>query len=396
MNSSLRLAYLTPLPPARTGIADYSLELLPALSRRADVMVFAEQGGALLELAGIPVLPLSDYPAARWQFDAAVYQMGNSAYHAAISQLLRRYPGIMVLHDFGLHQLWASQSLAVGRPVIYQREMGYALGANGLAQASAVAAGRQEPPHFEVALNDRFLRASLGVITHSHYAQRLVSERVPDQLTAVVSAPIGAAGAPSLRDRLELPAHACVFGSFGVVSHTKQLEAALVALAEARRENPDLYYLIVGEWQSRDVDVPALAARLGLGDAVRSTGFVPSLAEFLGWMSAVDVVINLRYPTVGETSAVALRALAAGRALVVYDHGWYSELPSDACLKLPPLDAAALAACLRMLALDPSVRAAIGQRGREYALAAHSPETAAAGYVDFVQRVLAHAGARVA
>ena len=152
--------------------------------------------------------------------------------------------------------------------------------------------------------------------------------------------------------------------------------------------------MIVGEWQAQDVDVPALAARLGLGDAVRSTGFVPRLDEFLGWMAAVDVVVNLRHPTVGETSAIALRALAAGRALVVYDQGWYSELPGDVCVKLPPLDASALRAAIEMLAGDPGAREALGERGRSYALTVHSPEAAARAYIAFAEKVVAGAGAR--
>ena len=149
---------------------------------------------------------------------------------------------------------------------------------------------------------------------------------------------------------------------------------------------------MAGEWQTRDVDVPALVERLGLGGAVKYTGYVTDLHEFLGWLAATDVVINLRYPTVGETSAIALRALAAGRALVVYDHGWYGELPSDACLKLPPLDQEALTQGMRRLAEDPGLRTSLGERARSYAREHHSLAAAAAAYVAFTERVLQGSG----
>ncbi len=395
MTHPLRLAYLTPLPPARSGIADYSLELLPHLAQLAEVTIYTEQFGHVWpELGGLNTRPLSEYPRRRWEHDLAVYQIGNSRYHAALGELMLRYPGVMVLHDFGLHQLGVSRSLESGRPAVYMREMGYALGPEGVAQAEQVLAWQEGPPHFDVPLNDRFLAASIGIITHSRYTEGLVRNRVPSAFTTVVPAPIRADAAPSLRDQLDAAVDACVFGSFGLVSGSKQLEAALVAFAEVRRERPDAIYLIVGEWHPDDLDVAALVARLGLTDAVRYTGFAPTLEQFLGWLAAVDVVVNLRYPTVGETSAVALRALAAGRALVVYDHGWYAELPSDTCLKLPPRDAEALVRGMVLLAHNPETRAELGERGQTYARRVHSPAAAAAAYVAFAQAVLSRVGER--
>ena len=48
-------------------------------------------------------------------------------------------------------------------------------------------------------------------------------------------------------------------------------------------------------------------------------------------MAACDVLVNLRYPTMGETSGSVIRALSLGKPLVVSDVGWFSELPDDAC-----------------------------------------------------------------
>ena len=48
----LRLDYVSPLPPVRSGIADYSVDLLPHLAARADVR--------LIHLTGQPVAPEVD------------------------------------------------------------------------------------------------------------------------------------------------------------------------------------------------------------------------------------------------------------------------------------------------------------------------------------------------
>jgi glycosyltransferase involved in cell wall biosynthesis len=389
-----RLAYFSPLPPARTGIADYSAELLPYLARLADVTLFSDEQSQFVDpgLAGVPVYPVGEYARHHWLYDLAIYQIGNSGYHEAIGRTLLRYPGVMVLHDYGLHQLWAGQTVAKGDAGRYAREMAYELGLSGIAWAADAVAGRRPLPHFEVPLNKRFVNTALGVIVHSRYVESLLLSRNPQERVAVVPAPIALGQAPTLRSQLGLSPDACLFGSFGVVSHTKQLEAALVAFRAVRANNPQCHYLIVGPWQAHDVDVPALVNQLGLQDAVRYTGHLGSLEEFLGWLAAVDIVVNLRYPTVGETSAVALRCLAAGRVLVVYDHGWYAELPGDTCLKLPPLDQEALNAALQRLAEDETLRTSLGQRGQSYVREHHSLQGAASAYLAFVEAVLASSG----
>ena len=52
-------------------------------------------------------------------------------------------------------------------------------------------------------------------------------------------------------------------------------------------------------------------------------------------LAATDVSVSLRYPTMGETSGVVVRALSLGRPLVVSDVGWFSELPDEVALKVP-------------------------------------------------------------
>ena len=52
-------------------------------------------------------------------------------------------------------------------------------------------------------------------------------------------------------------------------------------------------------------------------------------------MAACDVLVNLRYPTMGETSGSVIRALSLGKPLLVSDVGWFAELPDDVVLKVP-------------------------------------------------------------
>ncbi|MBE2225379.1 MAG: glycosyltransferase, partial [Anaerolineae bacterium] len=79
-----------------------------------------------------------------------------------------------------------------------------------------------------------------------------------------------------------------------------------------------------------------------------------------------------------------LRALAAGRALVVFDHGWYSELPDDSCIKIPLLDETALVSVMSQLAQHSHFRQQLGEYGRQYIKNEHLPNYVAKAYASFI------------
>ena len=391
MAQRLRIAYFSPLPPARTGIADYSRELLPHLARLTDITLFIDESAGVGETlaAQFPIYPTHAYARIRWDFDIALFQMGNSSLHGAMYDVLRRYPGVVVLHDYGLHHFISDQTIAHNRFAAYIREMGYALGPAGIELACQVRDGQRPLPFFEAPLNDRLLDLSLGVLVHSDYVrQQLLAQNLPAPVE-LVAAPIASYPAVSQRAQLGWPEDTVIFGSFGQVWHEKQIEAALRAFARLHEMLPQARYLIVGDWAEGGRDLPALIVETGLTDVVYCTGQVPDLVDFVSWIATADIVVNLRAPTVGETSATALRALAAGRPLIVYDHGWYAELPDEICLKVAPLDDEALFAAMLKLATDADARIAMGQRGREVATQVHAPARAAQTYVHFIQRILA-------
>lgn len=158
-----------------------------------------------------------------------------------------------------------------------------------------------------------------------------------------------------------------------------------------RENHPDAHFLLVGETRP-DVDLAALIAANELEDAVHHIGYVADLDEFVNWIHTADVVVNLRQPTVGETSAVALRAMAAARPLIVFDHGWYSELPEEAALKTPAGESEALRAAMERLAASADLRRSMGAAGLEYVRRNCLPQHVAGAYHDFLHNVLERAG----
>jgi hypothetical protein len=115
------------------------------------------------------------------------------------------------------------------------------------------------------------------------------------------------------------------------------------------------------------------------------------LAEFEARLAACDVAVNLRERTVGETSGSVCRAMAAGVPVVVSDVGWFAELPDDCVIKVGAGAGgdAQLRESLARLIADEGLRRRVGERARGYALAEHSIERSAEGYLSFIERVVA-------
>ena len=385
----LRLAYFSPLPPARSGIADYSIELLPALAAHVSPVLYTPDPGGVSPTVRrqYDVRPLAGYREERWQFDVTLYQMGNSKHHEPFYRLMSRYPGIMVLHDYVLHHFVAHRTVGRDDFAGFTREMGYVLGPDGVTEAWAIRRGLAEHQLSAQPLNRRAVALSLGLLVHSRYVQQQLQAAGAPCPVRRVPAPIALRQGKPRRADLQWPPDALILASLGQMTTAKQLERSLRAFARLRTKWPLARYLIVGE-ALPEVDLPRLLAELNVGDSVHTTGYVEALDEFVDWLATADVVLNLRHPTLGETSATALRALAAGRALVVNDAGWYAELPDDAVVKVPTQDDRALQQALETLAAQPERRRQLGERARAYAAAHHAPQKAAISYVAAIMDIM--------
>ena len=361
----MRVAWFSPMPPERSGIADYAALLLPALRERIPVEVVRR--GRRRPPRGT---------------DVAVYHVGNDPdAHGWIVDALRRAPGVVVLHDFVLHHLVAG--LTVGRRDGhgYLDAMERAHGVVGRLLAHGVL-DKRLPPLWETRPEDfplagEVTRHATGLIVHSRHVEERAREagfegpvwRVPHAAwPAPEAAPAELRGEP-------------LFGAFGHVNASKRVPQLLEAFARVRRAHPGARLLLVGA-TSPGFDLDRRLQRLGLDPAgVVREGWVPE-ERLWALMAACDVHVNLRAPTMGETSGTAIRALTLGKPLVVSDVGWFSELPGDVALKVPvdAHEADTLAAALELLARDAGVRVAMGAAALRLARGEHELGRAADVY----------------
>jgi glycosyltransferase involved in cell wall biosynthesis len=353
----MKVAYYSPLPPSRSGIADYSALLLPELEQRIEVVV-ARQGRFRRD------------PAA----DIRLYHVGNDAEaHGWIVEALRRRPGVVVLHDFVLHHLVVGLTFARGDAAGYLAAMEREEGLVGRLLAYAVLDNKL-PPLWETRPEDfplagEVLDHAAALIVHSHYVERRAREagyrgpivRIPHPAWPVPAIePANVEGDP-------------LYGCFGHLNESKRIAELLAAFGRLRERRPGARLLLVGSFAVR-------LARLELPDGVIRKEYVPE-DELWSLMAACDAIVSLRSPTMGETSGSAIRALSLGKPLVVSDVGWFSELPRDAVLKVPvdEREEDTLLAALEALA-DPGVCDSMGARARELIEREHRLDLVAEAY----------------
>ena len=172
-----------------------------------------------------------------------------------------------------------------------------------------------------------------------------------------------------------------VIGSFGHVNPAKRIPQLLRAFAKLRETFPRAKLVLAGAI-APGFELDRRIEGLGLEDAVVSEGYVDD-RRLWALMGACDVIVSLRAPTMGETSAAALQALALGKPLVVSDLGWFAELPGEVVRHVPvggpEIDV--LAAVLEELAGDEGARRALGEAAREYVRTDHELEHVAELYL---------------
>jgi len=390
----MKLAFFSPLPPNRSGIADYSAMLLPRLAAEAEVTVFLAPDAP--PPAGVPpnlvCRPADDYRPA--DFDLTLYQMGNSVHHTFVYRQLLQYPGITVLHEPCLHHFTAHITVGQGDFSAYVREMGYAYGPAGAALARAIGACRAKHPFHSLPLMERLVDSSRGVIVHSRHAGQIVEGSRPGVPLAVIAQPMPLGQAePADPAELGIPSGSPLVVIAGQVTPEKQIPTALRSFARFREQHPDAHLVIVGEIPPWYTAIDETKSELGLEMAVHQTGYLADLGDFERWIAAADLCVNLRSPTLGETSASLLRIMALGKPALVSDVGWYAELPGEVCCHVPltpagEVDQEALTAAMLELADDPVARHEMGSQARAYVDQHHRLEDCARAYLSFIRATL--------
>ena len=380
---TLKLLWGSPLPPTRSGIADYAAELLPHLARRAEVAVLEPPDWKPpADAAWLSDLQRFPWDVATPRGFVPLLHLGNNPYHLWIVRRLRRFGGVAVLHDTVLGHLLVEEAAADGEWKRFAEELVESHGTAG----SAIAAGRRwgysgrlDP--FLFPARAVYLRHASAVVVHTRLAESEVAASCPGlpvrRVPLAVAEP-AVGDRESWRGRLGVNDQELVLVHLGFLTPAKGLDVILHSLAALSLMGVGARLVVVGEGSEAGAFEAAVAAA-GLESRVRVWGYA-SEGELGGILAAADLGLVPRYPTAGETSATTLRFFAAGRPVAVAGYRQFLELPQEAAFRVAPGRAgvADLVRVVAALARDEQVRARAGAASRKaWAEGGHEPAEAA-------------------
>lgn len=294
-----RIAWLSPLPPARTGVADYTGLLLPAVAAQCVIDVFWDAGTGPVPdddvLRRFRVYPMADLERRMSGVGYAdvIYHLGNNGRHSAILDWALRVPGTAVLHEY---------ILAGAAPRIPNEKLLTALA-----------------------------RVSRRFLVHSRHTRGLLARAFPSLRIDVAQHPARVAleaPAPSSRSFTVVCA--------GLIQKHKRIHKVVEAFVRFARGRPAAELVLAGEAQppSYGEELLAVARNGGVEDRVTLTGWLDR-ETFDRRIATADVIANLRSPIGGEQSGQIARAAGKGVPLIVSDIDQFRELPDFVAHRVP-------------------------------------------------------------
>lgn len=359
------------MPPAKSGIADYSAALVEELRKILEVQVFS------CEDAGFD-------PA---RFDVALYQIGNNRDHGFCYQTALEHPGVVVIHEANLHHLIAELTIKRGDWDSYMRYVAEESDQAAIDYSQRVRRLEVGPDYEGVPMLRRLLGRSKAAIVHSAHVERALRDAGFEKPIARIhhGAWIPQASRLDYRQKLGLDETTPLVGIFGHLKPYKRIAESLRAFRRLVRLDSRVKMILAGE-SHPELPLQSLIDTLDLGANVRCLGYQP-IDEFVGYLAACDIVLNLRFPTVGENSGTLMRALGLGKAVIVSEVGSFCELPTSICLKAPvdQTEENHLFEYLNLLVSRPEFRRELGARANAWVQRECTWPKVARRYADFLE-----------
>lgn len=392
-SSRPKLAYISPLPPKRSGISDYSAELLPQLARHYDIDVIVMQNS----ISNPSITANYQQQGVEWlkahadDYDRILYHFGNNHLHQHMFDLIEEVPGIVVMHDFFLSGIVRHMDLTGYAPGKWDR---------ALYSDHGYAPLRMRYHEDDLKVIERYpnnlnvLNKTKGVIVHSEnsleLAKRWYGSHACDDWAVIplLRSPAIAISKSAARIALDIDKDDFVVCSFGFLSPTKLNSRLLDAwLSSPLARNKNCLLIFVGEnnGETYGADLLKTIKKHGADERICITGWVDT-DTFHQYLAAADIGVQLRTLSRGETSAAVLDCMNYGLPTIINAHGSLMDLPKEAVWMLPDEFAnSQLVDALEILWSDKSRRQQLSEKARETILTHHAPRACADQYAKAIE-----------
>ena len=369
MEKKRRIAWLSPLPPQKSGIANYSYWLVKGLRRFLDIDLYCDGRDLSDELKNeFAIYPLTAFPQQRQSYDETIYHLGNnSLFHKEIYKLAWNFPATIVLHDYNLSAFMHEAFYLQTDWRLYEEALDHP---NGDSKKPHGIIPRLRRYVGTVPMSHAIVNRSRKVIVHHRWIKEQLADAGHVQVIpmfAKIEAAPGPEQVENFKKRFQIDPKNFVITCLGFVNRNKlpqlQVEVAKRLLADGY----PVHLVFAGETAP---DVKRLQTEVEASEYSENMTFAGYLddADYLAALRCSDVVINLRNPSMGEGSLTLTQALAAGKPAIISDLNQYREFPDQVCWKVThdENEAQLLYQYLTVLLSNRSVREALSRNSLDY------------------------------
>ena len=389
-----RIAVFSPVPPVPSGISEYCVRWLNLLKDDVEASLFLDdyESGADVPAAIHQAAEFENLHAEQ-PFDLVVHQIGNAPCHDYIYPFLYRHPGLLILHDAWLMGRRLMRAVENWEGDNFRAEMAVAYGESGDSAAEIILSGLHNHyflRHFPMI--ELPVRASRMTVVHEKpLAERIAREvsgaKVESVPMLVSEREFNQAARERVRAKLNIEKEQCLIGSFGLLTPDKGIAPLLAAFARVRAIQPDAVLMLAGG-VGEDLPLEEMISGAGLEGQVLLTGRLPE-KDFIEHMAACDLLVQLRWPTRRETSAVIIEAMQLGLPVITSDLAHMRDYPADALVRIPVVDEEkALRKVLLDLVQCPPLRKRIGETGQTFIYERHNEGTIRHRWVELIQKAI--------
>lgn len=392
-----RLAYVSPLPNEKTGIADYSADLIPELYRHYDIDVVISQK----ELSDPWIEANCGIRSTEWfkenhrEYDRVLYHFGNSIFHQHMFDLIETIPGIVVLHDFHLSGILSFLEASGTNAGCWINELYTSHGYHAVYER--INASDLSEVVFNYPCSLTVIQKSLGLIVHSRHSLELARLWYGGNLDDWAVIPLlrqapHAQNRKAAREKLGLSEDVFLVCCFGFMGLTKLNQELLDAWLDSElSDDPCNHLVFVGanDPEQYGLEIENSLTHANTRSNITITGWA-SEELYRTYLEAADVGVQLRTLSRGETSASVLDCMSYGLAVIVNANGSMSELDDHAVIKIPDnFTRQELSDALQLLWKQGDRRKQLGAEAAHILRDKHSPRVCGDQYASTIERFYA-------
>lgn len=342
-----KVAFLSPLSPIKSGISYFAEDILPYMRENYELDIYVDGFKPTVKdvIENHKIFQIEELDNNIEKYDIVLYQIGNNPCHDGILKYAEKYPGVIFLHDISLHHLVAHRYLTEEKNLEnYVDAMQNAYGEK-VAKEARTRCLNAEPGFWETdglsyPLNEVVVKNSLCVIVFSEFAkEKLLQENCNTPIETIGLNPgdnsieLTEFDIKTAKTDLGYNEDDILICSFGFIQPSKRPFELLEAFKILAEKNDNLRLVYIGKLEENAKSIKSTIKKYGLENKVKITGFTDE-ELFKKYLIACDINVSLRYPTLGETSAVLVRGFLYGKPSIITDIGSFSEYSDEFSIKI--------------------------------------------------------------